>query len=105
MHPDLVEKWSRLEEAIQNIIDVFISRNIYLSNLDFRRNRQPHKYSYVNSFSTLDELRRRVMDSKHAFGNHIAFAPLLIAGTAPHTWYNTMSIIIDTRYHTTAMIK
>ncbi len=82
MRPDLVEKWSCLEEAIQNIIDVFISRNIYLSNLDFRRNRRPHKYGYVNLFSTLDELRRRVMDSKHAFGIHIAFASFLIAGAS-----------------------
>ncbi len=82
MRPDLMEKWSCLEEAIQNIIDVFISRNIYLSNLDFRRNQWPHKYGYVNSFSSLDELRRRVMDSKHAFGLHIAFALFLIAGAS-----------------------
>ncbi len=92
MEPDKAYAWQRLENAV--LFTVKTIRRYYdcYYNLSFSPPRLPSSYGYLGTYSTLRDLRRRVMTSRDSFDLLFAYLAYYLSGTPSTTMTSAVNV-------------
>ncbi len=76
-------KWMSFEVTITKIVQL-IESGLPSPNPDFFPPPKPSEYGFAEAYATYEDLERHVLDSKHTFDLHVAYAAYVISTIAPH---------------------